>query len=851
MENKTKNTRYLIVSLIFVLILCIFIFTFQAVRMREKSAETISDIGGIYMSGMGEHVAEHFGSTIGLRLSQVGDLVETVPPGNAGTADVMRINLSNNGRMREFTSLALVSEDGTYEMIYGNDADPADPETFMRSLRSGHSKIAAATDRLGDTVILMGMPAAYRMKDGGESIALVAGLPVSYIGETLSLTMNDTSMEYYMVLKNGDFIFRGDGLDGGNYFERVRKRYDSVRGMEKETFIQELQDAMEVNEKYDIEFTMDGERRHMYCTRLPNSEWYLLVGMSYNLMDSTIDRFGKQWTFTALADCALIVLALLLVFVGYFRLMRQQMRSLDEARKAAERASKAKSEFLSNMSHDIRTPMNGIVGMTTIAISNIDDTQQVQHCLKKIAFSSGHLLGMINDIMDMSKIENGELILNVEQLSLRDAMLNIVGIMRPQVREKRQKLDVYVRDVTVENVCGDNVRINQILLNLLSNAVKFTQEEGRIQLVLQEEPSPRGDAFIRVHFRVKDNGIGMTREFKERIFESFIREDHTRIEKSAGAGLGLTITKHIVEAMGGNIKVESEPGRGSAFHITVDLEKAMAQEREMDLPDWDLLVVDDDEIHCENDIAALKAMGIKADWALNGQRAIQAVEKRLEQGDNYFAILLDYDMPGMNGIETAREIRKLCGEKTPLLLLAAFDSNEVEAEAKEVGIYGFLAKPLFKSTLFYGLKPLAATKAAELPAESDISTQFTGKRALLAEDNELNWEIASELISDLGIELDWAEDGKICVDKFEQSPLHYYDVILMDLRMPVMTGYEAARAIRDMSRTDADTIPIIAMSADAYRDDVQKCLDCGMNAHVPKPIDMQEVTRLLEKYLQP
>ena len=381
MENKSKNTRYLIVSLIFVLILCIFVFTFQAVRMREKSAETISDIGGIYMSGMGDHVAEHFGTTIGLRLSQVGDLVESVPPGNVGNADVMRVNLSHNGRMREFTSLALVAEDGTYEMIYGNDADPADPETFMRSLCSGHSKIAAATDRLGDTMILMGMPAVYPMKDGGESIALVAGLPVSYIGETLALNISDESMEYYMILKNGDFIFRGDGLDGGNYFDRVRKRYDSVLGMEKETFIQELQAAMEVNEEYDIEFTLDGDRRHMYCTRLPNSEWYLLVGMSYNLMDETIDHFGDQWTFTALADCALIVLALLLVFAGYFRLMRQQMHSLDEARKAAERASKAKSEFLSNMSHDIRTPMNGIVGMTTIAISNIDDTQQVQHCL--------------------------------------------------------------------------------------------------------------------------------------------------------------------------------------------------------------------------------------------------------------------------------------------------------------------------------------------------------------------------------------------------------------------------------------------------------------------------------------
>lgn len=851
MENKSKNTRYLIISLIFVLILCIFVFAFQTVLMREKSAETISDIGGIYMTGMCDHVAEHFGTTIGLRLEQVGDLVESVPPGSVSNADMMRVTLNHNGRMRDFTSLALVSEDGKYEMIYGNDVDPANPSAFMRSLVSGHSKIEAATDRLGDTVILLGMPAAYPMKDGGESIALVAGIPVEYIGENIALNFSDPSMEYYMIFKNGDFIFRGDGLDGGNYFDRVRKRYDSVLGMEKETFIRELQDAMEVNEEYDMEFMLDGERRHMYCTRLPNSEWYLLVGMSYNLMDETIDSFGKHWTFTALADCALIVFALLLVFAGYFRLMRQQMHSLDEARQAAERASKAKSEFLSNMSHDIRTPMNGIVGMTTIAISNIEDTQQVQNCLKKIAFSSGHLLGMINDIMDMSKIENGELVLNVEQLSLRDVMLNIVGIMRPQVKEKRQKLDVYVRDVTVENVCGDSVRINQILLNLLSNAVKFTQEGGRIQLVLQEEPSPKGDAYIRVHLRVKDNGVGMTQEFKERIFESFIREDHSRTEKTAGAGLGLTITKYIVEAMGGTIKVESESGRGSVFHVTVDMEKAMAQERDMVLPDWDLLIVDDDEVHCENDVAALMAIGVKADWAMNGQSALRAVKKRLEQGDLYYAVLLDYDMPGMNGIETAREIRKLCGDKTPFLLLAVFDWNEVEEEAKAVGITGFLSKPLFKSTLFYGLKPLAVTKEEEAPAETDPVTRFVGRRALLAEDNELNWEIASELISDLGIELEWAENGKICADMFGQSPLHYYDVILMDLRMPVMTGYEAARAIRDMDREDADTIPIIAMSADAYREDVQKCLDCGMNAHVPKPIDMQEVTRLLEKYLQP
>ncbi len=845
-ENKAKHMRYLAVSLILVLILCIFIFTIQAIRMREKSAETISEIGSIYMSGMGEHVAEHFGSTIGNKLSQVDEMVEDVHPDGV---EELYPSLTYNAQTRGFTSLALLSGDGAFEWIYGNDADPVDPDSFTEILGSGRDYMAAGTDRLGEMVILMGVPAVYPMKDGKESIALVAGLPISYISSTLAVSLTNEEVEYSIILEDGSLIFHSKGLAAGNYFERVRKRYDSVEGKDKETFITELQAAIAAKDKYDIEFSRDGERRQLYGNSLPYTDWYLLVAMSYNLTDQSIERFGRQWIKTSLLDCALIVLALLLVFAGYFHMMRQQMYSLDEARKEAERANKAKSEFLSNMSHDIRTPMNGIVGMTSVAISNIENTHQVQNCLKKIAYSSEHLLGMINDILDMSKIENEQLTLSIEPVSLRDVMLDIVGIMQPQVREKRQRFDAYIRDVTVENVCGDNVRLNQILLNLLSNAVKFTPEEGRIQLVLQEEPSPKGDAYIRVHFRVKDNGIGMTKEFRNQIFDSFLREDHARIQKTAGAGLGMTITRYIVEAMGGTIKVESELGRGSVFHITVDMEKAMTQERKMELPDWDILVVDDDELSCENVIASLLSIGIRADWALNGQRALQTLKDRLQQRKRYFAILLDLNMPGMNGIETAREIRELCGDDSPYLLLSAYDWSEVEEEAREAGIYGFLSKPLFRSSLFYGLKSLGAMSLAEEPEEEDIEMNFTGKRALLAEDNELNWEIASELLSDLGLELEWAENGQICVDKFQQSPGHYYDVILMDLRMPVMTGYEAARAIRAMDREDAETVPIIAMSADAYRDDVQKCLDCGMNAHVPKPIDMREVTHLLEKYL--
>lgn len=846
MENKAKHMHYLVVGLLLVLVLCIFIFTFQTLHMREKSAETISEIGSIYMSGMGEHVAEHFGITIGNRLSQVDELVEDVHPDDV---EELRPSLTYNAQTRGFTSLALFSGDGTFEWIYGNDADLADPDTFREILGSGRDYMAAGTDRLGNMVILMGVPAVYPMEDGKESIALVAGLPISYISNTLAVSLTNEEVEYSIILEDGSLIFHSSGLAAGNYFDRVRKRYDSVEGKDKETFIGELQDAIAAKDQYDIEFFRDGERRQLYGNSLPYTDWYLLVAMSYNLTDQSIEHFGWQWIKTALLDCALIVLALLLVFAGYFRMMRQQMHSLDEARKEAERANKAKSEFLSNMSHDIRTPMNGIVGMTSVAISNIEDTHQVQNCLKKIAYSSEHLLGMINDILDMSKIENGQMTLSIVPVSLRELMLDIVGIMQPQVREKHQKFDIYIRDVTVENVCGDNVRLNQILLNLLSNAVKFTPEGGRIQLVLQEEPSPKGDAYIRVHLRVKDNGIGMTREIRNQIFDSFIREDHARIQKSAGAGLGLTITRYIVEAMGGTIKVESELGRGSVFHITVDMEKAMTQEREMELPGWDILVVDDDELACENVIASLLSIGIRADWALNGQRALQTLKDRLQQGKRYFAILLDLNMPGMSGIEAAREIRGLCGDDSPYLLLSAYDWGEVEEEARKAGIHGFLAKPLFRSTLFYGLKSLAAMSPAEEPEEEDMEMKFAGKRALVAEDNELNWEIASELLSDLGLELEWAENGQICVDKFRQSPVHFYDVILMDLRMPVKTGYEAAGAIRAMDREDAETVPIIAMSADAYHDDVQKCLDCGMNAHVPKPIDMREVTHLLEKYL--
>ena len=528
---------------------------------------------------------------------------------------------------------------------------------------------------------------------------------------------------------------------------------------------------------------------------------------------------------------------------------RAQLQELDTTRQEAIEANKAKSEFLANMSHDIRTPMNAIVGMTAIATAHMDDREQVQNCLRKITLSSKHLLGLINDVLDMSKIESGKLTLTTDQISLKEVVEGIVSIVQPQVKAKKQTFDIQVENILTENIWCDGVRLNQVLLNLLSNATKYTPENGFIRLTIFEEESPKGENYVRIHIRVKDNGIGMTEDFLKKIYESYTRADGTRIHKTEGAGLGMAITKYIVDAMDGTIDVRSEPDKGTEFYLTFDFEKATAMEEDMTLPAWKMLVVDDDELLCKTSVEALSSIGIQADWTLSGEKAIEMVVQRHQKRDDYQIILLDWKLPGMNGIQVAKEIRQSLGNEIPILLISAYDWSEFEIEARAAGISGFISKPLFKSTLFYGLRQYMNHEEDEEKISEQKDIDLSGRRILLAEDNELNWEVASELLSELGLELDWAEDGQICLDKFRNSPEGYYDVILMDIRMPHMTGYEATTAIRGLDHPNALSVPIIAMSADAFSDDIQRCLECGMNAHVAKPIDLADLTRLLKRYL--
>ncbi len=545
-----------------------------------------------------------------------------------------------------------------------------------------------------------------------------------------------------------------------------------------------------------------------------------------------------------------ILVMLLDLFFTFRKINQRYLSEIESARLAAEEANRAKSEFLSSMSHDIRTPMNAIMGLTTIASANIDNKEIVKDSLRKITLSSRHLLGLINDVLDMSKIESGKLSLTITEVSLSEQMDSLLNIIRPQIKSRRQSFDIHLENMTCEAVYCDGIRLNQILLNLLSNAVKYTGEGGRILVTLYQEDSPKGDKWVRTGFRVADTGIGMTPEFVAHIFDSFAREENDRVHAIEGTGLGMSITKHIVDMMEGTITVNSRPGEGSTFHVILDLERVTTEEQSRILPPWNTLVVDDDKQLCLSAAETLRDMGITADWTQSGEEAVEMVEKKAHGPQPYHVVLLDWQMPDMDGIETARRIRRQVGDHVPILLITAYDWSEIEDEAREAGINGFLSKPLFRSTLRCGLMQYVGEDTECADSAEEEATDFAGRRILLSEDNDINWEIAQNILSANGFIIDHAEDGLQCLQMFESSAEGYYDIILMDIRMPRMNGYESAEAIRALQRPDAATIPILAMTADAFHEDIQHCLDVGMNGHIAKPLDFQALLRLIAGFIQ-
>ncbi len=525
--------------------------------------------------------------------------------------------------------------------------------------------------------------------------------------------------------------------------------------------------------------------------------------------------------------------------------MEHQM--LKEACEAANRANASKSEFLSRMSHDIRTPMNAIIGMTTIAEGHLDDEERVEDCLNKITVSSKHLLSLINEVLDMSKIESGKIDLAEEEFNISDLIQNLLTMIRPNTEAKNHKLELNIAKVEHEDVIGDVMRLQQVFMNILGNAVKYTPQGGTLELEIKEKESERS-GYGCYEFVFRDNGIGMSEEFVKKIFEPFSRAEDSRINKIEGTGLGMAIALNIIRMMNGDIQVESEVNKGSQFTVTVYLKQQNTEMPDMEqIAGLPVLVVDDDGMACEAACEILNSIGMKGEWVTSGKEAADRIAEARRTGKEFFAILLDWQMPGMDGLATAKEIRREAGEGVPIAILTAYDWSHVEVEAKEIGIAGFISKPLFKSRLVYLLKKIAGgdgKREVESEAES-ICQDFNGKRILLAEDNELNREIAEEIIGSTGVTIECVENGLQAVERFKEKGSWYYDLIFMDVQMPVMNGYEATKAIREIEREDAAQIPIIAMTANAFTEDMVASKKAGMNEHIAKPLNMDQLMKCM------
>ena len=842
-----KNTKkFLVISFSILISVCIVMFTITSVYVSGKSDGAINEIGMIYMSAIAKQMQEKFDAVIDSQILEMEGIVLRHPPEEMEYGQEMIDQLVLSAQVRDFVYLGLYTDDGESEMIYGSEVEYESEEVFQNVLQDSSLRVFSGLSSEGERVMCMLINVEYPMKGGKTSSAMVAAIPMEYLEKVLALDGENSLMYSYIIRRDGTFVVR---TRENSFFENINETFCEYNGKSAQQYAQELQEAVSSKSEYATIACMDDERRYLLCTDLPNSEWYLLSLMPFGTLDRILQDLSLKRQSATLLMCFIIIGGIVIIFMIYYKLSRQQMMELEKARQEAIKANKAKSEFLSSMSHDIRTPMNGIVGMTAIAMANIDNQERVKDCLGKITLSSRHLLGLINDVLDMSKIESGKLTLNMNQVSLREIMDSIVNIVQPQVKERQQHFDIFIQKIQTEDVHCDSVRLNQILINLLSNAIKFTPEGGRINVYLEQEDSPLGAQYVRCHFRVKDSGIGMTQEFQEKIFDTFTREEKAQIDKIEGTGLGMAITKAIVDTMKGGIELQSAPGKGSEFHITLDLEKADTKVEDMKLPPWRMLVVDNNKDLCQSAVESLREIGIEAQWAVDGETAVAMAKKCHEEDNGFEIVLLDWKMPGMDGLHTAREMRKHLGENVPILIISAYDWSEIEEEAKEAGVQGFISKPLFKSNLYLGLSRYMLDAPEEETKKETVSHRsFHGKRILLAEDNDLNWEIAEDLLSEAGFQLERAENGQICVEKFEQSELGCYDVVLMDIRMPVMNGYDAAKAIRALPRKDAN-LPIIAMTADAFSDDIQRCLDCGMNEHVAKPIDVDRLTQLLKKYL--
>ncbi len=848
-DKKKSDRNFFIKSGFFVGLLTIILLSIYTVYMGRQINNTIAKVSNIYMAEINLQLQQKFKSIMDVRLSQIDRIMSLIPP---ETYDASKNGIiEEEAVLRNLSFAGFLDEDYELCRIYGDDITIEGGNDIKASIEYDGNVLEYASGADGEKYLMFGRGTTdYVLENGKHSTAFVVGIKMALMDEALFLDSEEGNIYTHVINYNGDFIISNGFIEGDNYFDGVIKT-EITDPEEAEKCISELKYAIETDTQYTFSYVLNGERYYVCCSSFAdNSEWYYVTVMSSTIFQGDFDKINQVRLLTVVLVIFILLIAIFAIIRTYYRKNLKQIEELENARKLAIKESNAKTEFLSNMSHDIRTPMNIVIGMTDIAMKHIDDKGVVQHCLEKVVTSSKHLLSMINDILDISKIESGKMQLSVRAASLKTMVDDLVAISQSMLKTKGQQFDVFIHKIIAEEVYCDDVRLYQILVNIISNAFKYTPEGGRIYLDVAQEASDKGEDYVKTRFRIVDNGVGMSPEFVEKIFEKFERDDNYLVNKQIGTGLGMAISKQLADLMEGELDVESALNEGSSFRLSVDFKIAGKFEMDQKLPHWDVLVVDDDDTLCETAVSNLEELGVKAEWITESAKAVELIESRRKAGKEFDFVFLDWNMPDMDGVETIRRIRATGSVNLPVFLISAYDLGDVEDKIDLTEFEAFIAKPLFKSRLYQALKKYAGYMSTESEASQKSVVSFANKRILVAEDVEINWEIVREALTSVGIEAENAENGRDCVEKFCSSPDGYYDMILMDIRMPVMNGIDATKEIRKSGRKGED-IPIVAMTANAFSEDVQECLDSGMNGHIAKPIDPDNFFKVLQRFLSP
>ena len=662
---------------------------------------------------------------------------------------------------------------------------------------------------------------------------LLRVIPLSVLEQKWVFPQTDLKdAELSMIDANGDYILKGDSFKNSSFFEFYKSHNETDPKSSRELFDQITSSTGSVPM-----VNSHKEECVLAFTPVTSTTGWTLLGL-VPAKDLNVDT--ENWLLIGVVTAGLLIIFLFdLLSILYFN------KRLQIAAREAESANKAKTDFLSTMSHDIRTPMNAIIGLTTIAQKNLGDVDSTGESLRKISLASNHLLTLINDILDISKVESGKLKLSPLTFSIVETVENLVTVSQPMIKEKNLEFSFHINQIEKEYLYTDQLRLNQIYINILSNAIKYTEPGGRVSVELRQEKSDKPGC-VRLTYVVADTGIGMSPEFMANMYQPFSRQIDSRVNSIQGTGLGLAITKQMVELLEGTIECQSEQGKGTTFTVVLDILEADKQRKDMQLDSIDVLIVDDDETMLEITVDNLESLGASAEQAPSGLEALGMIEHRHLAGKDYNVIMIDWKMPELDGLETIRRIRAEIDPDVPILLMSAYDWSDIEDKAKEAGADGFVSKPLFRSTLYEKISALIGNESGSSGPEDDYS-DLQGLHILVAEDNDINWEIISAMLAMYGITTDRAENGRVCVNMMRTAAEGSYELIFMDVQMPEMNGLDATRAIRGLEDPWAASIPIVAMTADAFSENVTKCLDAGMNGHIAKPVDIKLVIKEIRR----